>query len=95
MPSTMMFDFPTSKEILGDNFQREDDHSNCGAYIFFGCLQFSNIFLSVVVVVVVVVVAVLRMHDSWATTFGSRCFNKSIQICFPTSGDFFVQVFPC
>eukprot|EP00434_Breviolum_minutum_P039953 symbB.v1.2.035491.t1/scaffold4770.1/size35053/3 len=29
MPSTMMFDFPTSKEILGDNFQREDDHSNC------------------------------------------------------------------
>ena len=38
----------------------------------------------VVVVVVVVVVdfvavsTVLGMHDSRATTFGSRCFNKSV-----------------
>ena len=32
----------------------------------------------VVVVVVVAVSAVLRMHDSQATTFGSRCFNKSV-----------------
>ena len=29
-------------------------------------------------VVVDDVVAVLRMHDSRATTFGSRCFNKSV-----------------
>ena len=42
--------------------------------------------LGVVVDDVVAVSAVLRMHDSRATTFGSRCFNKSvifgIQICF-------------
>ena len=32
----------------------------------------------VVVDDVVAVSAVLRMHDSRATTFGSRCFNKSM-----------------
>jgi len=32
----------------------------------------------VVVVVVVAVSAVLRMHDSRATTFGSRRFNKAV-----------------
>ena len=31
-----------------------------------------------VVVVVVAVSAVLRMHDSRATTFGSRRFNKAV-----------------
>ena len=34
--------------------------------------------LGVVVEDVVAVSAVLRMHDSRATTFGSRCFNKSV-----------------
>ena len=46
--------------------------------------------LGVVVEDVVAVSAVLRMHDSRATTFGSRCFNKSvifgIQICFWLQG---------
>ena len=35
-----------------------------------------------VVVDVVAVSAVLRMHDSPATTFGSRCFNKLVILRF-------------
>ena len=45
-----------------------------------GCcgLSFVNLVVFVVVVVVIcfVAAAVLKMHDSQATTFGSRCFNK-------------------
>ena len=48
--------------------------------------MFGVLALGVVVDDVVAVSAVLRMHDSRATTFGSRCFNQSvifrIQICF-------------
>ena len=45
-------------------------------YIYFLLVFFEFVFLFVVVVVVVVddVDAVLRMHDSRATTFGSRLF---------------------
>ena len=67
--------------VLPDNMDLPD--------FFFGCCIFLDLTLSfyffiVVVVVVVVVVdvvavsAVLRMGDSWTTTFGSRCFNKSM-----------------
>ena len=48
--------------------------------------MFGVLALGVVVDDVVAVSAVLRMHDSRATTFGSRCLSKSvifrIQICF-------------
>ena len=37
-----------------------------------------NVVVVVVVAVAVAVSAVLRMHYSRATTFGSRCFNKSV-----------------
>ena len=40
--------------------------------------MFGVLALGVVVDDVVAVSAVLRMHDSRATTFGSRCFNKSV-----------------
>ena len=43
-----------------------------------GCcgLFFVSFSLVVVVVICFVAAAVLKMHDSQATTFGSRCFNK-------------------
>ena len=47
------------------------------------------LFVAVAVAFVVVVVAVLRMHDSWATTFGSRCFNKSVIFRFVSDFSFF------
>ncbi len=60
--------------------------------------MFGVLALGVVVDDVVAVSAVLRMHDSRATTFGSRCFNKSvmfrIQICFWLQGPLFTVV-PC
>ena len=56
----------------------------------------------VVVVVVVVVVdfvavsTVLGMHDSRATTFGSRCFNKSVILrCVSDFRGLFCTVVPC
>ena len=36
------------------------------------------IIVIIIVVVVAAVSAVLRMRDSRATTFGSRCFNKLV-----------------
>ena len=50
-----------------------------------------------VVAVVVAVSAVARIHDSRATTFGSRCVNKSYLI-FRAVSDFrayFFTVVPC
>ena len=54
----------------------------------------SYFFVLVVVVLVVVVVvgcvasAVLKMHDSQATTFGSRCFSTNHYVIFRLVSDF-------
>ena len=80
--------------VLPDNMDLPDFLLGCCMFFFVFLLYF--FYFCFVVVDVVTVSAVLRMGDSRATTFGSRCFNKSvISRCVSDFRGLFCTVVPC